>query len=472
MIAELYINSLLQLPTRGDVEDALSNFTATSNRLDSAYRSTLERIQNQGKECSKLAYEALAWIVNAKRALSIKEICYALATRPGMATFCEKFTPSVKTLLSICAGFITTTIDKYDGGKEAVRLIHYTAHEYLTKVENKWYPSNHSDIAATCINYLSLEDFKDGSLLGPSFYKRLDLYPFYQYAAENWGYHVTSSLYYDWEHIVSFLRKGAHVDAAGQILSAHYLYRSCGLIEPPQDLYCTGLHLAAIYGLKEAVIMLCRERREGRILCDINLRMRNGRTALIWAAVNGHEAIVKQLISEGADVTIEVEYGIPPVFFAAREVHHSIFELLWALEKKKDIPQKRLERLIWRFDLHPRMSVWLEMRCFFHKVYSHPQLHSPPLPFREDGQAPLIGAICDASRVTTDSNRYSNEIFLIRELLRSEKGSADYGRYQGMSPLALAARRGLEDIVKLLKMGRIFTWLIIGMVKRLARAFC
>jgi ankyrin repeat protein len=50
-----------------------------------------------------------------------------------------------------------------------------------------------------------------------------------------------------------------------------------------------------------------------------NARERLGQTALMWAAAEGHTAIVRALIAAGADLNAKTESGFTPLFFAVRE---------------------------------------------------------------------------------------------------------------------------------------------------------
>src|SRR5262249_46463354 len=44
-----------------------------------------------------------------------------------------------------------------------------------------------------------------------------------------------------------------------------------------------------------------------------------GQTALMWAAAEGHAAVVKMLIAAGADLNVRVKSGFTPLLFAARD---------------------------------------------------------------------------------------------------------------------------------------------------------
>ena len=52
----------------------------------------------------------------------------------------------------------------------------------------------------------------------------------------------------------------------------------------------TGVHLAAYFGLKEAMVALLKNGHH------LNCKDTYGRTLLSWAAENGHEAVVSKIL--------------------------------------------------------------------------------------------------------------------------------------------------------------------------------
>ena len=55
----------------------------------------------------------------------------------------------------------------------------------------------------------------------------------------------------------------------------------------------------------------------------------------MWAAAEGHAAVVAALLEAGADVHAKLESGFTPVFFAAREGHIDVVRTL--LEAGADV---------------------------------------------------------------------------------------------------------------------------------------
>jgi ankyrin repeat protein len=93
----------------------------------------------------------------------------------------------------------------------------------------------------------------------------------------------------------------------------------------------TGLHIAAYFGVREVVNALLGGQRP-------NLKDSYGRTPLLYTAENGHEAVVKLLLEEGAKLEFKSEYdGRTPLAYAAENGHEAVVKPL--LEKGAEKPQ-------------------------------------------------------------------------------------------------------------------------------------
>ncbi|KAJ6212730.1 nucleoside phosphorylase [Bipolaris maydis] len=63
LLAELRINSLVTLPTKGHIKNALKNFAKGMEGLEKIYDLAMKRIESQGTESRDLAKQILAWII-------------------------------------------------------------------------------------------------------------------------------------------------------------------------------------------------------------------------------------------------------------------------------------------------------------------------------------------------------------------------------------------------------------------------
>ncbi len=178
---------------------ALRKLSRGSDAYDCAYDDAMERIQGQLKDKKDLAMQVLSWITCAMRPLTTVELQHAPAVDVGDSDFDEDNIPDIDDMVSVCAGFVTV-----DNESDVIRLVHYTTQEYFEKTQSRWFPGGHHDITAVCITYLSFSIFESGACLtDQEFYERMEANPFYNYAAENWGYHVRTSSTID---IVTFCR--------------------------------------------------------------------------------------------------------------------------------------------------------------------------------------------------------------------------------------------------------------------------
>ena len=159
--------------------------------------------------------------------------------------------PQVQDMVSMCAGLVI--VDEKGG---IIRLVHYTTQEYFQRRTKRWFPEAETEITETCVFYLSLDTFKSGYCKTDSeFEERLQLNQLYDYAAHHWSHHARAAS--NSSHgVTKFLRKQAQVEASSQALiavmqgSGHSRYSQ----EIPKQM--TGLHLAAYFGVYNAVKLL------------------------------------------------------------------------------------------------------------------------------------------------------------------------------------------------------------------------
>ncbi|KAJ7288474.1 ankyrin repeat-containing domain protein [Mycena rebaudengoi] len=151
LLAKLCIDSLSTKLTVKAVRDTLSNLPKD---LKQTYDEVMDRINRQNEDDRDIALLALTWVVNAKRPLSVSEFLEALAIEPGATALDPDNLLDIEFVVSVCAGLIT--VDEAD---QIVRLVHYTAQNYLDGVQASQFPWAQIEITWRCLTYLCFDSF-------------------------------------------------------------------------------------------------------------------------------------------------------------------------------------------------------------------------------------------------------------------------------------------------------------------------
>jgi hypothetical protein len=327
LLPQLHLESLTGKRSPKAVQTALKNLATGSEAYDHAYEDAMERISGQVEDQEELAKQVLSWVTCAKRPLATTELQHALGVEVGESKLDELNFSEIEDIVSVCAGLVT--IDE-EGG--IVRLVHYTTQEYFERTQRKWFPNAQANITVICVSYLSFDEFGSGVCENDEeFQQRLQLNKLYDYAAHNWGHHArqASTLCRD---VIEFLQKQAQVEASSQALMA--VTRWSGHRKYSQNVpkQMTSLHLAAYFGVDEAVQFLISSDSP-------DPEDSYGRTPLSWAAESGHEAVVKLLLDKGAELeTKDTEYGRTPLSWAAETGREAVVKLL--LDKGAELETK------------------------------------------------------------------------------------------------------------------------------------
>src|SRR5271170_1455105 len=149
------MDSLARKKSRRDVRIGLKNLP---EELNSTYKEAMQRICSQHTDYVELAKQVLRWISYAFRELTVTELRHALAVDPGDAKLDEDGLPDAlpdeDLLVSTCAGLVTI-----DRESNIIRLVHYTAQEYFERVRMAEFPGAQTNIARTCLAYMSFDIF-------------------------------------------------------------------------------------------------------------------------------------------------------------------------------------------------------------------------------------------------------------------------------------------------------------------------
>ena len=307
----------------------------------------MERILAQKTGFRELAILVLSWITCARRRLTSLELRHALAVEAGDSILDEDNIPEIAEAVSVCAGLVTV-----DEESDIFRLVHYTTQEYFERTRGIWFPNAETNIATTCVTYLSFDCFRarkcpheekpieeetvkveedgiDGvggndkdevyedskyneSKYETNEYTRSSLHPLYHYAVYNWGYHVRENPVESEFLILNFLRNDAKVALAGREM---YNFERV-----------TGLHLTAEFDLANATSELLRNGH------NPNCKDENYETPLGYAAERGHKSVVEVLLSHPrTDPNCATYSGeVTPLSSAAKNGHEEIVQLLLA----------------------------------------------------------------------------------------------------------------------------------------------
>ena len=272
--------------------------------LGKAYDDTINRIENQGHGIHKLAKKVLFWVVYAKRPLIAEELRHALAVEPGTCRLDKTNLYPVKDMVSSCAGLITVD-------SNIVRLVHYTTQEYFQRRGLKSFEDVKRDIIATsCLTYLSYDVFAESCLTWSDLRSRLQQNAFFEYAAQNWAYHIQDAQQSAIDLALEFLMDDRKVWTSSQALFA---YRC------PQQ-FC-GMHLVAYFGLNNIMVRLLEKE-------DPDTRDTNDRTPLSYAAERGNALMVDMLLKYDVDLNVKCKKGLTPLSLAIEGGSAAVVQLL------------------------------------------------------------------------------------------------------------------------------------------------
>jgi hypothetical protein len=216
----------------------------------------------------------------------------------------------VEDMVSVCAGLVT--VDKESG---IIRLVHYTTQENFQRTQSQWFPNTQTNIAITCVTYLSFDVFKSGMCQNDKeFEERLESNRLYDYASRNWGHHARAASTLISE-VISFLERKSHLEASIQALLAVKRYSSDSKYSQRFQKQMTGLNLAAYFGVEPAAKLLLEKGADAAVADG------DGQTPLHWASSKGHIDVVKLLLEKRADAAVADGDGWTPLHWASINGH-------------------------------------------------------------------------------------------------------------------------------------------------------
>lgn len=283
------MDSLAITRTPGAVQEALQKLPA---EIGDTYDQAMERITATNDYDQRIAMNFLQWIAFSARPLSVAEIEHASSITTAATDIDSDEVLSASELTSLCAGLVI--ID----ASNIVRLVHFSAQNYIRNNRKKWFPSGNSSLARSCMAYVSFKAFESGPCSGLSeiedFKQRNTQYPLFEYSCSYWGVHASWALEDDdlTDHAFDLLKSKPHLDSAVQ---AMWYSDSQDLVNWDVKSGVHPMHLAAYFGLAQVIKKLMGADRA------VDCRDSRGTTPLMYATSGGHVSIVQMLLREGAN---------------------------------------------------------------------------------------------------------------------------------------------------------------------------
>jgi hypothetical protein len=358
----VHVRTVLQDRARGTflwvalVAKALEKFKATEIKreldrfppgLDELYARMLLQIDVNRRE---LAAKMLLWVVIATRPLTLSE----LGTAVGISNEPSddySFDQAVKDQVSYCGSLLTIETNE-------VGLIHQSAKDYLLRKTPDPNPelevfrveeeAGNLEVARKCFEYLQNGAFAKGEvdLLKDSAHLRA--FPLVSYAALHWPEHARALVHSGdiFDLSLPFYQKKSQIRESW--LKTYWSIEEHN--GPPKSFKL--LHLASYFGIIPLAEILVQKKgwiSRVRRVYNLNKRDGNERTALIWAALRGHEAVVQLLLDKRADIEAKDKlFGRTALIWAAQGGHEAVVQLL--LDKGADVEAKNKDgwtALIW-----------------------------------------------------------------------------------------------------------------------------
>ena len=285
------------------------------NGLGDAYTATLTRLRSQQGNKSALGLKVLMWALYSERPLKTEELCHALGVELGSPDLDHENIPALRTLLASSLGLVTVEVSS-----STVRLVHFTLQEHLLS-DSTLFHSSHSTIAEACLTYLNFQCVRD---LSPTLQSAPVTMPLLKYASYYWGEHTRKGVTDNVKILALRLLDKFDEHISAQLLSLHHNRITTYDLEfdcEKGPIGFTGLHGAAFFGIVE-IFLAVLEVKEW----DVNAIDNASCTPLMWAAIRGHEEVVKMLLERG-DVNPDLADGMwsrTPLMWAAQLGHEGV----------------------------------------------------------------------------------------------------------------------------------------------------
>ena len=327
----LWVHLTLDLIERDIDIDKIGIVKATSHlpkTVDEAY----DRILSRSRD-SKKAKRILHIIVAAARPLTLREMALALTIRENHRSYSDLDLKSqdwfYENIRDICGLFVTII-------ELRIYLLHQTAKEFLVQNDKFCHESTHGGLkwkhpllpqdshrllTEICMRYLLFAEFEANSTDDDTM--RFQYEVFLDYSAKHWAAHIRESyIEVDDAATQSMLRL---CDTSSTCCQTWFrLYWTSTNTEFPENF---TVMIASYFGLTAVVKHLLLQLDSTDLNCKDSTY---GRSAISWAAGNGFDEVVRQLIKgigghlrgfrrlfrKGAQVDSVDKYGRTPLVYA------------------------------------------------------------------------------------------------------------------------------------------------------------
>ncbi|KAL6918298.1 hypothetical protein FSST1_009793 [Fusarium sambucinum] len=455
LLAELHVRSLEGMLLPNQIRHALETLPTGTTAYEETYKAAMSRIESRA-DTKEFAKNILAWIVCARRPLKTSELRHALAVQFGNTEFDKRDLPEIGDVIAVCTGLVVV-----DKESEIIRLAHYTTQQYFERTQGDWFPDAEANITMTCVTHLSCKAFQDKPKYSwVTIHEQISLsHPFYHYAVNNWGHHgrISQSTR---KELMEFLQSDALVETAARALinTTVDMKLPKGYDQKRYRPRMVGLHLAAYFGMTEAVTILLSHSKNSKLTDAL------ARTPLTWAAMNNSTAVVKVLLKNRADADCRDITFRSPLSMAAENGHEFVVSLLLATEE--------VDADSW--DISCRTPLYMAAKNGHESIVNlllgvegvdadsrDVSLRTPLSVAAENGHESIVRLLLAREEVnagSTDCNRNSplhyavenGQISIVSLLLARGGVKEDSGNIFGRTPLSMAAEKGYLSIVSVL----------------------
>lgn len=325
LLAKLHMDSLKDKITPRAVKRSLESLPKGSAALDVAYENVLKRIDQQEPGIRSIAEQCISWLVYSRRQMTWSELQHALAIEIGDSELDMDNIPLLEDVAASCAGMIS--IDPQSNG---VRLVHYTAQEYLERTWEVQHPSSRTEVSSKCLSYLSLSFFESGPCIATTeLQSRLQEFCLLEYTAKYWGYHVHHDAHADMPALIEkFLGNEKLLHSAYQIMQVASFdlggHANISILcDTDYPTRISAIHMAAYFDLQSVVARLLE------LGYAPDVKDSEGRTPLSWTAELGRTGICERLLQlPQVDPDSIDTWGRSPLHYASKSGHTDIVRAL------------------------------------------------------------------------------------------------------------------------------------------------